>query len=294
MTIRRPEDFKHYEVQLPDVKIHYVREGAGPTLLLLHGWPGFWWEWSKVIGPLAEHYDVIVPDLRGFGDSEKPDLNDLSKYSLDKAADDQAALLDALGIEKAYVVGHDFAAIVLHKFIRKYSDRVIKAAIFDPIQPDFGPVYFGLGHVHESWYSQFHQLDMAVEVVGSSREVCKKYFKHFFDHWSYRDELLTEEELEVHVDNCMKPDNIHGGFNYYRANIRPDAALWTDLDHTMSDLPVTMIWGLGDTCVPYAPLIEFVPKYYSNYTMETIEDCGHFLMVEKPEIAIDRIKTAFR
>ncbi|MGH3555988.1 MAG: alpha/beta fold hydrolase [Mycobacterium sp.] len=293
MATRRPEDFKHYEAQLPQVRIHYVREGSGPPLVLLHGWPGFWWEWSKVIGPLAESYDVIVPDLRGFGDSEKPDLADLAKYAIERTTDDQVFLLDALGIDKAYIVGHDYASIVVHKFIRKYRDRVIKAAIFDAITPDFGPFYLGFPHIAESWYSQFHQTDMSVKLVTSSREACKIYFKHFMDHWSYQAPLLTDEEMEIHVDNCMKPDNVHGGFNYYRANLSVSSNPWTDLDQTVSDLPVTMLWGVGDPVVPYT-LAEQVPKFYSNYTMEPIQDGGHFLMVEKPDVVINRLKDSFR
>jgi len=293
MAIRRPEDFQHHEIQLPDVRIHYVREGSGPPLVLLHGWPGFWWEWNKVIGPLAEHYDVIVPDLRGFGESEKPDLDDLSKYALERVADDQAGLLDALGIENSYIVGHDYAAIVVHKFIRKYPNRVLKAAIFDPITPDFGPFYLGFPHVAESWYSQFHQTEMSVKLVTSSREACKTYFQHFMDHWSYRQPLLTEEEMEVHTDNCMKPGNVHGGFNYYRANLSVTSNPWSTLDLTSSNLPVTMLWGVGDPVVPPS-LVSQVSKYYSNFSMELIEDCGHFMMVEKPEIVIDRITGSFR
>ena len=65
----------------------------------------------------------------------------LSKYALERTADEQANLLNKLGIDKVYIVGHDYAAIVVHKFIRKYRERVIKAAIFDPITPDFGPFY---------------------------------------------------------------------------------------------------------------------------------------------------------
>ncbi|MBS4730408.1 alpha/beta hydrolase [Mycobacterium sp. SM1] len=293
MTIRRPEDFKHYEAKLPEVRVHYVREGSGPPLVLLHGWPGFWWEWSKVIGPLAENYDVIVPDLRGFGDSEKPDLADLAKYALERTTDDQAFLLDSLGIDKAYIVGHDYGGIVVHKFIRKYRDRVIKAAIFDPITPDFGPFYLGFPHIAESWYSQFHQTDMSVKLVTLNRDTCRIYFKHFFDHWSYQAPLLTDEEMEIHVDNCMKPDNVHGGFNYYRANLSVNSNPWTALDQTVSDLPVTMLWGVGDPVVP-STLVDQVPKYYSNYTMELIEDGGHFLMVEKPNVVIARLKDAFR
>lgn len=293
MAIRRPEDFKHYQAQLPEVKVHYVREGSGPPLVLLHGWPGFWWEWNKVIGPLAEGYDVIVPDLRGFGDSEKPDLTDLAKYALERTTDDQALLLDALGIDKAYIVGHDYAGIVVHKFIRKYRDRMLKAAIFDPITPDFGPFYLGFPHIAESWYSQFHQTDMSVELVTLSRAACKIYFKHFMDHWSYQAPLLTDEEMEIHVDNCMKPDNVHGGFNYYRANLSINSNPWTPLDQTVSDLPVTMLWGVGDPVVP-CTLADQVPKFYSNYTMELIQDGGHFLMVEKPDVVIDRLKDSFR
>ncbi|WP_156296878.1 alpha/beta fold hydrolase [Mycobacterium paragordonae] len=292
-AMRRPEEFAHSEIELSTgVKIHYVREGAGPPLLLLHGWPGFWWEWNKVIGPLAEHFDVIVPDLRGYGDSEKPDLNDISQYTLDHATDDQAALLDALGIDKVYIVGHDYAAIIVHKFIRKFRDRVVKAAIFDPITPDFGAFYFGIPHVSESWYSQFHQTDMSVQLVSSSRQACKIYFAHFMNHWSYRDQLLTDDEMEIYVDNFMKPGNIHGGFNYYRANLSMTSAPWTELDQEVSDLPVTILWGQGDTVVP-SVLADQLPKYYSNYTLEIIEDGGHFMMVEKPEIVIDRLTASF-
>jgi hypothetical protein len=74
----------------------------------------------------------------------------------------------------------------MHKFVRKYRNRVIKAMTFDPITPEFGPFYLGVPHIAESWYSQFQQLDMAVELVTSSREACKIYFRHFLNHWAYQ------------------------------------------------------------------------------------------------------------
>ena len=160
--MRRPEDFEHHEVQLKDVRMHYVREGSGPPLVLLHGWPGFWWEWNKVIGPLAEYYDVIVPDHRGFGDSEKVDLDTVSNYSAEALMNDQAEFLDALGLDKVYLVGHDWGGIVAHKFLRNHPDRIIKAAIFDPITPSYGPYprildtgcdYAAVGSVASRWAS---------------------------------------------------------------------------------------------------------------------------------------------
>lgn len=288
--MRRPEDFKHNEVQLKDVRMHYVREGSGPPLVLLHGWPGFWWEWHKVIGPLAESYDVIVPDHRGFGDSEKIDLDNVSNYSAEALMGDQAQFLDALGLDKVYLVGHDWGGIVAHKFLRKHPERIAKAAIFDPITPSYGA---SSGHyVEEDWYFLFHQLEMALSLVSLNRETRRLYYKHFLDHWSYRDTLLTDEEVEVFVDNYMKPGNVHGGFNVDRANFAPDSQSWTELDNTSSDLPVTMLWGVADPVVP--PAVEDIGQYYSNYTMELVHDCGHFMMLERPDLVIERIKRDFR
>lgn len=292
MTIRRPEDFTHHTAELPGVKIHYVREGSGPPLLLLHGWPGFWYEYHKVIGELAKNYDVIVPDHRGYGDSEKPDLNDISLYSLEHGIDDIDALLAHLDIPKAYIVGHDWASLLIHKFVRKYRERVIKVINMDPITPNFGPFYLGFPHMSESWYSQFQQLDMAVELVSSSREACTIYFRHFLDHWAYKKPLLSDEEMEIYVDHFMKPGNIHGGFNWYRANLAVTSAPWSQIDKTISDAPMTFLWGLGDTVVP-STCSPDIPQYYNNYTMEYVADSGHYMMVERPDLLIERIRQTF-
>lgn len=292
MTLRRPEEFQHFNVQLPDVNIHYVREGSGAPLVLLHGWPGFWWEWYKVIGELAKNYDVIVPDLRGYGDSEKPKLDDISLYTLEHGIDDIEALLGYLGIEDAYIIGHDWASLLIHKFVRKYPSRVKKVINFDPITPNFGPFYLGFPHMSESWYSQFQQLDMAVELVSSSREACTIYFRHFFNHWSYSKNLLTPEEMEIYVDHFMKPGNIHGGFNWYRANLAVTSDPWSAIDKHLSDAPMTFIWGCADPVVPPSNSPD-IPQYYNNYTMEYVADAGHYMMVEKPELVISRAREIF-
>jgi pimeloyl-ACP methyl ester carboxylesterase len=292
MAIRRPDQFTHLEAKLPGIRIHYVREGSGPTLLLMHGWPGFWWEWHKCIGELAQSFDVIVPDLRAYGDSEKPNLDDLQKFHLDAVTDDQANLLKHLGIERAYVVGHDYSAIVIHKFVRKYRPLAIRGLTIDPIVPGFENQYLSVGHFPESWYSQFHQLDMAVDLVSSSRKACETYFKHFLSHWSYDKNAFTDEELEIYTDNFMKPGNIHGGFNYYRANLSITSQPWTGLDRTISDLPMTFLQGMGDTVVP-SVWTNLVADWYNHYTIEYVPDGGHFLMIEKPELVVDRIRKSF-
>jgi pimeloyl-ACP methyl ester carboxylesterase len=289
MTIRRPEDFHHHFAQLSNIKLHYVREGSGPPIVLCHGWPGYWWEWHMNISPLAENFDVIVPDMRGHGDSEKLPLNQIELFHINHVVDDWVHLLDYLDIKKAYFVGHDYAAIGLHKLVRKYRDRVIKAAILNPIVPGFESRYMSVSHFRESWYSQFHQLDMAVELVSSSRVATKIYFKHFLSHWSYNKDLFSEQELEIYTDNFFKPGNIHGGFNFYRAN---SGKLWDAPDRTISDFPMTFIQGMDDPVVP-SIWTDLVASWYINYTIEYVSDAGHFIMREKTGFINNMLKEVF-
>ena len=286
MTIRLPDEFDHHTAELASIRLHYVREGAGAPVILMHGWPGFWWEWRKNIGALAEDFDVIVPDMRGFGDSEKPDLSTIDLYGTLAATDDLADLLDHLNIEKATLVGHDYAAIVIHKFVRKFRERVTRAVVVGPIVPGFDERYMSVEHFVESWYAKFHQLDMAVELVGSSRATCKAYFAHFLSHWSFDENLFTDGEFEIYTDNYMKPGNIQGGFNFYRSGQRET---WTNLDHTISTCPMTFLQGMADPCIP-ARWTDLVTHWYSNYTIEYVPEAGHFMMCEKPDLVNDRVR----
>jgi pimeloyl-ACP methyl ester carboxylesterase len=133
---------------------------------------------------------------------------------------------------------------------------------------------------------------MAVDLVSSSRKACETYFKHFLSHWSYDKNVFTNEELEIYTDNFMKPGNIHGGFNYYRANLSITSQPWTALDRTISDFPMTFLQGMGDTVVP-SVWTNLVAGWYNNYTIEYVPDGGHFLMIEKSELVVDRIKKSF-
>jgi pimeloyl-ACP methyl ester carboxylesterase len=285
--LRRPEAFTHHYAQLRDIRLHYVREGSGPPLILLHGWPGFWWEWHLNIGPLAKSFDVIVPDMRGYGDSEKPPLDQPRLFGVDHVVDDIDGLMEKLQIKRAYLVGHDWAAIVVHKLVRKYPDRVIQAMVIDPIVPGAEALYFSQEHASEAWYFWFDQLDMAVALVGSSREATKAYYSHFLSHWSYNKNLWSNEELEIYTDNFRKPGNIQGGFNTYRG-----FAGWTDLDKKVSNVRITFLSAQGDTVI-LPKWVSLIPQFYTNYTLESIPDSGHFMMREKPDLVNDRIRKAF-
>ena len=129
-------------------------------------------------------------------------------------ADDVHALMDALKVEKAGIVGHDVGAYVMQFFARKYPERSDRPVLLrlpdagsrqtlDRAQPSEG-----------NRYQSFHQKDFAAKLVGESRETCRTYFAYFLAHWSH-DPATFDDELETWVDNFMQPGNLQGGFNYY-------------------------------------------------------------------------------
>lgn len=167
------------------VRIHYVREGRGAPLVLLHGWPEFWYVWRKCIPELARDFDVIAPDLRGFGDSDKPHAGPSADAGAEIHACDMLALLDALGIGRAGVVSHDVGAYVAQSLARQHPARFSGLFFFNCPYPGIGGRWAAPDHLLEIWYQSFHQQRWAADLVGSSRDVCRIYFRHFLSHWAH-------------------------------------------------------------------------------------------------------------
>lgn len=277
------KDLKHQYVQLKDLRVHYVEEGHGETVFLMHGWPGFWFDWHLNIPIIAEHFRVIAPDMRGYGDTDKPDLPPEKGYTLNMAVKDLVELMDQLGIEKAYFVGHDYSSMVLHKFVRRHPERVNRLMLFNPLMPGCEGRYLSPGHFPESWYSQFHQLPMSDQLVGASAQNIEIYFRHFLSHWSHNKSLFTDEEIKIYVENFLKKGNVVGGFNWYRANLSIHSQPWDPIDRTISEIETRVLWGMSDPVVPVT-WSDLVPLWYKNYTYKVIPNCGHFVGREAHEL----------
>ena len=109
---------EHLQIRANNAAFHVVRTGQGRPLLLLHGWPEFWLSWEPVMTRLAAHFTLFAPDLRGFGGSDKPDR----PFGPDQQAADIAALMDALGLEQAGIVGHDVGGALMQPLARRAPD----------------------------------------------------------------------------------------------------------------------------------------------------------------------------
>ena len=247
------DGLNHQYAEINGIRYHYVREGSGTPVLLVHGWPGFHYEWHLNIGPLSQHFDVVAPDMRGYAYTEKPELTP--------------------------EVGYTPA--------RTYRDRVDKLVLFNPPYPGIGMRWTEMGHIPEIWYQLFHQLPWAEDLVGSSRKATELYVRHFLSHWSHDKHLLSDEEISEYVEAYSQPGALRGGFNCYRAAFRTIGQ--GQQGDPKINCPTLVLWGDSDAVLPFA-WSDKLPDFFPNLTFRKVEQAGHFLMREKPDLVNDAIK----
>lgn len=280
---------EHLTVSANDASFHVARLGAGPPLLLLHGWPEFWLTWEPVMTRLAGRYTLIAPDLRGFGDSDKPD----GPYGAAGHASDMLAVLDALGVRRAGVVGHDVGGAVMQTMARDAPDRLPGLFFFDFAYPGIGARSGAPDRLNEIWYQSFHQMPFAPALVGANREACRTYFSHFLRHWSHR-KAAFDDVLEDFIDNFLKPGNIEGGFAYYRAAHAARVALMKDEAPPLPPIaiPTCVRWAEHDAIFPYE-FSDRLGETFTNLDAAMFPDVGHFPHREDPGRAATEIEAFF-
>jgi pimeloyl-ACP methyl ester carboxylesterase len=273
------DKISHHYVTVNGVKLHYVRQGSGEPLLLIHGWPGFWYEWHMNIGPLAQHYDVIVPDMRGYAYSDKPDVAPEVGYTDTAFAEDIKALCDFYHFDKVRIVSHDFGAIWMQRFARLYPERLHKLMLFDPPYPGIGARWFELPHVFNTWYQLFHLQPWAEDLVGSSKQATEIYLRHFLSAWSANKDLWTDAEIAAYVEAYSQPGALRGGFNCYRAALRGGAFAGSD---KKVETPTRVLWGDSDSIIPFA-WSDKLGDFFADFELKQMDGVGHFMMREAPD-----------
>jgi pimeloyl-ACP methyl ester carboxylesterase len=289
---------EHHDVTANGIRIHYVRAGAGSgsglPVVLLHGWPEFWRLWEKIIEPLAERFDVVAPDLRGFGDTDKPDLPAEEGYRLDDHAGDVLGLADALGFDRFGIVGHDVGAYVAQTVARADPPRLVGLFFFDCPYPGIGRRWIDPDHIKEIWYQTFNQQPWAADLVGSSREACEIYVRHFLAHWAHSPDAFDDDMVAAWVDNFMRPGNLQGGFNWYLAANKARVELMRHGAPSLPriEVPVRVRWGASDK-VLRVEWADRLGDYFADCDFAPVPEAGHYVAVERPEVAIEEITDFF-
>lgn len=274
---------EHHTARVNDVLLHYVIAGRGEPVVLLHGWPQTWYEWRKIIPPLAERYTVIAPDMRGLGDSSKP----ATGYDKRTVASDIYELVRQLGFKNILLVGHDWGGPVAYAYASAHPEDVRKLVILDVGIPGAGLEQATAFRPPRSiWHIQFHFVQDLPEALVTGRE--RTYLTWFF-RTAYNPVAINEQDIDEYVRCYSAPGGLRAGFEYYRA-------IFTDVEHnhenakTRLKMPVLALGGdrgfRGMTLASMQLLAE-------NVRGGVIEHCGHWIPEEKPEYLTEQLLSFF-
>lgn len=233
----------HHDANVGEVRLHFVTAGPtdGPPVVLLHGFPEFWYSWRHQIVALAQAgYRVIAPDQRGYNTSDHP--SDIRAYTVDKLVGDIVGLLDHLRIDKAHVIGHDWGAVVAWFFAMNAPDHLDKLAILNvphPIAMRDGLKTFR--QLRKSWYMAFFQLPILPERVLSAKH--GRQLRRLFRGDPVNRDSFSHEDIDRYIEAIVDTGAIRTMLHWYRA-----AARYTDLKSLLHkiDAPTLVIWGTED------------------------------------------------
>src|SRR5690348_4689577 len=201
--------------EVGDQTLHYVEAGEGPLVVLLHGFPEFWFGWRLQIEPLASAgFRVVAPDTRGYNLSSKPE--GFKDYGVDLLADDIRGFIGELGAESAFLVGHDWGGSIAWTVAMNHPEVVDRLAILNAAHPR--KLSEGLKHpsqLRKSWYFFFFATPGLPEEVVQLRDW--HFFRHFLED---ANPPYTPEEIELYEEAWSQPGAAAGMINYYRASVR--------------------------------------------------------------------------
>ncbi len=272
-------------VQANGINVRVAELGTGPPLLLLHGWPEFWFTWAKIMPLLADRFRLIAPDLRGFGGTDKIPAGYSRDITTDLHAADMNALLAALDVDQVGVVAHDIGAMIGQALIRNHPGRVSKFFAFDCPYPGIGKRWIEGGQIRHSWYMWFHQTKLAAELVGHSRETLEIYLRFVLLGGS-QNKHAFDDNFDAFVDNMMVPGNLQGGFNWYSSTARPVPVAGP------ITIPTRILWPEKDAVFPVA-WMDRLSAFFSDLDVSVNPGVGHFPHQEQPEASAAAIGAFF-
>ncbi|MFB8386938.1 alpha/beta fold hydrolase [Microbacterium sp. NPDC055910] len=270
-------------VSLAGVDLYVVEMGAGTPIVLLHGFPQSSREWAGVASLLAPHARVVVPDLRGSGRSGAPG----GSYRLEVLGDDVLGLLDALGIERAVVVGHDIGALVAADLAMRHPERVSRLVVMS-----VPPMYLRMtGSMVGSMKYLWFQYALAVPGLGARllRGGRQRLPRWLFATFAHRGGV-SAADIDAYLADLRDRAQARAGSKKYRQLVVP-VFLRIVLGRYRDRLPIMptlVLFGADDPVVPRDALAG-VEDHMPDVAIETIADAGHWLADEQPAAVARRI-----
>jgi pimeloyl-ACP methyl ester carboxylesterase len=285
----------HYPI-INGIQLHYAEAGAGDELvILLHGFPEFWYSWRHQLAALGQSYHVVAPDMRGYNLSDKPAR--VEDYRIDVLVEDVVDLIKSFSVSKAAVVGHDWGAAVAWAVAQKYPERVSKLAVLQVPPAAVWRANMSLRQLLRSWYMFFFQIPRVPEWV-----ICAKDFAALdrtFKQTVARPGTFSDADIELYKEALSWPGALTGAVNYYRANFRrlmsrrkserSRPGRGTKSDGLRTDagrrtrVPTLFIFGEQDLAILPATVRGIKKHIAAPYREVRIADSGHWVQNEAAE-----------
>jgi len=273
----------HHTAQVNGTRLHYVTAGEGAAVMLLHGWPQTWYEWRHVIDLLADEYQVVAPDLRGFGYSAKP----AAGYDAATMAADLAALADHLGLRDVTVLGHDWGAVFGYVYAAKTPSQVRALGIVEMALPGVGVMEQAMAPQPQGnflWHMGFQSVPDLPELLIAGKE--RPYLRWFFEHFAYDPAAITAADLDVYTDAITQVGALRAGLAVYQ-DFFTTADQVAALAKTPLEIPVRA-YG-GEACLGGATLAS-VQAVAPAAEGGVIERCGHWAGEERPDVVASIVR----
>ena len=269
--------WQHREANVNGVRLHYVEAGSGPLVVLLHGFPEFWYSWRHQIPALAAAgYHVIAPDQRGYNESEKPP--GVRSYRIEALTGDIAALIRHVGAKTATIVGHDWGGVVAWAMPVHHPEVVNRLAVLNGPHPGaFTRELKTFNQLRRSWYILFFQLPWLPELILSA-------FRFKSLEIMLRREApgaFSDEDVELYKDAMRQPGAVRAAINWYRAAFRRGPSGAKRLSRAIG-VKTLVIWGDRDPHLS-VKLTTGLERWVPELTVEHIPEASHWVQNDAPE-----------
>ncbi len=283
--------WQHQFIETNNIRLHCVAQGQGELVILLHGFPEFWYSWRHQIPALARHFKVVVPDLRGYNYSDKPK----SGYDLDTLSADIRGLIEKLGYVRAHIAGHDWGGVIAWHLAQKFPQMIDRLAILNAPHPQkfIQEIAGNMDQLRRSWYV------LAFQIPGLPEWLIQQNLKNFvnevFRGQAVRKGAFTPEDNQIYQEALERPGVLAAAINYYRQLLAPQNWLynWGQQPSPIT-VPTLILWGEEDNFLSQK-LVEGVEKLISApFKLKMVPQCGHWIQQEVPQIVNRELLNFFR
>ncbi len=263
------DGFVHRSAEVNGVRLHYVIGGRGPAVVLLHGFPETWYAWRGVMPALAEEHTVIVPDLRGVGESSLEE----SGYDKETLAEDVYRLVRSLGLEEVSMVGHDMGAMTAYAYAREHREEVGHLVLMSAALPGFG--LEELMDFSEPRRGRYHLVFF--QQPGVPEKLIEGRERYYLGRFIGSEAVTGTDALDEYVRAYSRPGRLEAALGQYRA-IYQDAEDNREKAMPKLEIPVLALGG-GSADLP----LRSARQVAVDVEGTVVESAGHYLHEEQPE-----------